>query len=70
MLFVDFLSSRPDGSQEPGEHRDIEASAEHIKGVAFPAADELLECQVRRLQKSAVVGESCFVQMPGNAGSS
>ncbi|CAE7564828.1 Amacr [Symbiodinium sp. CCMP2456] len=45
VLFVDFLSSRPEGSQEAGEHRDIEASAEHIKGVAFPAADELLECQ-------------------------
>eukprot|EP00439_Symbiodinium_sp_Y106_P082946 s1288_g22.t1 len=44
VLFVDFLSSRPEGSNEPGEQRDID-SAEHIKGVAFPAADELLECQ-------------------------
>ncbi|CAE7033705.1 anks1b [Symbiodinium natans] len=41
VLFVDFLSAGPEKSEGACDTEPTE----HIKGVAFPAADELLECQ-------------------------
>ena len=41
VLFVDFLSVGPGSEGTKGDEQK-----EHVKGVAFPAADELLECQV------------------------
>ncbi|CAE7582165.1 anks1b [Symbiodinium pilosum] len=40
VLFVDFLSVGPGSEGTKGDEQK-----EHVKGVAFPAADELLECQ-------------------------